>query len=98
MKKTYSLYEAKAKLSEIIREVRERGVTVVVSYHGRPVAEIRPVEQEPALDPRVAELVRKGLMTAPSRKMPPDFWDMPIGEDPTGSVLEALLEERREGR
>ncbi len=38
----YSLYEAKAKFSEIIRRVRE-GRTVTVSYRGEPVAEIRPL-------------------------------------------------------
>lgn len=41
---TYSLYEAKAKLSAIIRRVRE-GRRVLVTVHGEPVAEIRPVEQ-----------------------------------------------------
>ncbi len=42
MKDTYSLYEAKAKLSAIMRQVRE-GRSVVVTLHGKPVAEIRPV-------------------------------------------------------
>jgi prevent-host-death family protein len=30
--------------SEIIRSVRDEGVEYVVTYHGRPVAVIRPVE------------------------------------------------------
>jgi prevent-host-death family protein len=42
MKETYSLYEAKAKLSAIMRQVRE-GRSVVVTVHGEPVAEIRPI-------------------------------------------------------
>lgn len=42
MKDTYSLYEAKAKLSAIVRQVRE-GRSVVVTVHGEPVAEIRPI-------------------------------------------------------
>lgn len=42
MRDTYSLYEAKAKLSAIVRRVRE-GHTVVVTVHGRPAVEIRPV-------------------------------------------------------
>ena len=45
MAKTYSTYEAKAKFSEIIKLVRE-GRTVTVSYHGKPVAEIRPVQTD----------------------------------------------------
>ena len=56
MKRVYSLYEAKAKLSEIIREVRERRVTVVVSYHGRPVAEIRALDEADDADPLAARI------------------------------------------
>ena len=44
MRRTYSLYEAKARLSAIIRQVRE-GQRVVVTLHGEPVAEIRPLAQ-----------------------------------------------------
>ena len=57
MKRTYSLYEAKAKLSEIIRHVRERGASVTISYHGQAVAEIRPVQQADPED-RVAQRLR----------------------------------------
>ena len=38
----YSIYDAKARFSELIRKVRG-GLTVVVSYRCEPVAEIRPV-------------------------------------------------------
>src|SRR4030065_741063 len=48
MRDTYSLYEAKAKLSAIIRRVRE-GRHVLVTVHGEPVAEIRPVARAAAL-------------------------------------------------
>jgi prevent-host-death family protein len=50
MNDTYSVYEAKAKLSEILRRVRE-GQTVTISYHGKPVAEVKPVEQAGASRP-----------------------------------------------
>ena len=40
---TYSTHDAKAKFSEVIRRVRD-GETVVVSYRGDPVAEIKPVK------------------------------------------------------
>ena len=39
----YSIYDAKARFSELIRTVRE-GRTVLVSYRGEPVAEIRPIQ------------------------------------------------------
>jgi prevent-host-death family protein len=40
----YSTYDAKARFSEILRKVRE-GKVVTISYHGRPVAEVRSIEQ-----------------------------------------------------
>lgn len=65
MKRTYSLYEAKARLSEIIRQVREHGVGVTISYHGRPVAEIRPIDAEPddPVETRFRELLQSGVIS-----------------------------------
>ncbi len=66
-KKTYSTYEAKARFSEILRAVRERGETVTVSYHGEPVAEIRPLPRPEAEDPltaRVRALEAQGVVVA----------------------------------
>ena len=40
----YSTYDAKARFSEILRKVRE-GKVITISYHGRPVAEVRPIEE-----------------------------------------------------
>ena len=40
---TYSTYEAKARFSEVLRQVRE-GETVTVTYRGEPVAEIRLIQ------------------------------------------------------
>jgi prevent-host-death family protein len=63
---TYSTYEAKAKLSEILRKV-ERGRTVRISRRGQPIAEIRPVRDEPtSLEDRIAELRRLGVVTTPT--------------------------------
>jgi prevent-host-death family protein len=66
MRRTYSVYEAKARLSEIIRLVRERGESVLVSYHGRPVAEIRPIEapqDETPVERRIRELTERGAVS-----------------------------------
>jgi len=64
MRKTYSTYEAKARLSEILRQVRERGETVTVTYRGEPIAEIRPVEAEQGtpLEKRMGDLERSGVI------------------------------------
>ena len=63
MKDTYSLYEAKAKLSAIVRRVRE-GHTVLVTVHGEPAVEIRPVAPvKQSMEERYAELVQRGVVT-----------------------------------
>lgn len=65
MRDTYSLYETKARLSAIIRRVRE-GHRVVVTVHGTPVAEIRPVEERPTgLAGRLAQLAESGVLIRP---------------------------------
>ncbi len=67
MKRTYSIYEAKAKFSRIIRLVREQGAAVTISYHGAPVAEIRPVGPGGASGPdaHLATLVDAGVPSPP---------------------------------
>ncbi len=65
MSKWYSVYEAKAKFSEIIRKVRE-GRTVTVTYHGEPVAEVRPIAPVGAgLEDRVRQLEDRGVVVRP---------------------------------
>jgi prevent-host-death family protein len=62
MRDTYSLYEAKAKLSAIVRKVRE-GRSVIVTLHGEPVAEIRPVTRAGGgIDTRIDELAERGIV------------------------------------
>ena len=86
---TYSTYEAKAKFSEVIRRVRE-GDTVVVSYRGEPVAEIKRIEPpKTSLDERMAELERQGVLIR-SRGTRRGF--KPIAHRP--GALKRFLEER----
>jgi prevent-host-death family protein len=67
MRDTYSLYETKAKLSAIIRRVRE-GHSVVVTVHGEAVAEIRPMAAaETDLDQRLDQLAERGILVRPER-------------------------------
>ena len=59
---TYSLYDAKAKLSEIVRRVRE-GRTITLTYRGTPVAEVRPIEKPTGgLEEHLQELIRRGVI------------------------------------
>ena len=86
---TYSTYDAKAKFSEVIRRVRE-GETVVVSYRGEPVAEIKPIEPpKTSLEEHLKELERRGVLI-PARGPRKGF--KPLGHRPGG--LKRFLEER----
>ncbi len=67
MKDLYSTYEAKAKLSEILRQVRS-GRTVRISHRGEPIAEIRPIDASPAgWEGRVRELTDRGVLVRSTR-------------------------------
>jgi prevent-host-death family protein len=61
----YSIYEAKARLSEIIRQVKARR-RVVITERGVPVAKVIPyTESKPAkLADRIAALVKSGSIVA----------------------------------
>jgi prevent-host-death family protein len=62
--RTYTTYEAKAKLSEILRRVRG-GETVRISYYGEEVAEVRPIEAHLDTRRRLERLVAAGIVEAP---------------------------------
>lgn len=58
----YSTYEAKARFSEVLRRVRE-GRTITVTYHGEPVAEIRPLDRPGGSAARMDWLRSRGLLS-----------------------------------
>ncbi len=71
MRNTYSLYEAKAKLSAIVRKVRE-GQPVIVTLHGKPVVEIRSISSEgTGLDSRIEDLNERGILVRRENKSRP---------------------------
>ena len=74
MHSSYSLYEAKARLSALVRMVRE-GRRVVITVHGKPAAELRPVEsEETGLEDRLAQLADRGVLVrrdASARRLEP---------------------------
>ena len=63
MDRTLTLYEAKARFSEVLRLVGE-GATIVVTVRGRKVARIIPYGDE-TIDARLARLVASGRLTPP---------------------------------
>ena len=89
MRISYSLYEAKAKLSAIVRQVRE-GQHVTVTVHGEPVVEIRPVApRKKGLAARLEDLEGRGILVPAGGK--PD--ELRAVERRPGA-LERFLKER----
>lgn len=97
--RTVSISEAKNKLSALLDRVRG-GETILILDRGSPVAKLAPADDIPD-DARVARLVRAGIVRPPKRRGP-----VPSGllaQPPPGPVkgagaVDALIEERREGR
>lgn len=89
MATVYSTYDAKTHFSEILRKVRA-GQRVLVSYHGRPVAEIRPVERKETFEQRLDRLEAEGLLVPPEH--PPGTKMGPVVRKP--GALKRFLESR----
>jgi prevent-host-death family protein len=94
---TVSISETKATLSALLDRVKA-GETITITDRGVPVAQIVPLNggSEADWDARLESLERRGLIRRPKKK--PDLsWllERPLPKS-RESVLEALLEERRE--
>ena len=93
--KTASVSEAKAKLSALLDLVRA-GETVVILQRGRPVARLVPAVEADDVQGRLARLERAGLIRRGRGRLVERV--LAPGPRARASVVEALLEERREGR
>lgn len=69
---TYSIYQTKARLSEVLRLVKTRR-EVVITERGKPIAKIVPFEQtdEDSLDQRIEYLAATGQLV-PAKIAPGD--------------------------
>ena len=91
MSKSYSVYETKSKLSEILRLVKS-GKEVIVNERGTPIAKILPFKEESSLEHRFQEMVQCGKIQAAERNR---NLNSPLKKkDP--SVLKRFLKERDE--
>src|SRR2546430_2086365 len=99
MKKA-TITEAKNQLSALIDRVRH-GETIVITDRGRPVARLMSALTDADEDPegRLARLERRGGIRLATGRPPRDLImrKLPKVRKPSGA-LDALLEERREGR
>jgi prevent-host-death family protein len=95
--KTTGVSELKAHLSEYLNQVKA-GIEIMITDRGRPVARLVPVSPRERTKESLARMQKEGLIRLGDGRIPRDFWKMPRPDDPQGLVLEALLEERGEGR
>ena len=73
MPKTYSTYEAKARLSELLAQVR-KGEVVTITHRGEAVAEVTPVTRpDTSIARRLEELRRKGVLSFPATNAKREF-------------------------
>jgi len=95
-----NIAELKNNLSRYLRKVRA-GETVLIMDRNRPIARIERVRQEETGSERRARLIAVGKLVPPKNPIPHrEIVERLRKNRPTSkeSVLEALLEERREGR
>jgi antitoxin (DNA-binding transcriptional repressor) of toxin-antitoxin stability system len=91
-----TISQLKNALSAYLDKVRA-GETVLVCDRDQPIARIERVRGEASPDDRLANLERAGLLRR-SGKRPPLEALRAAAPKPRQSVLQALLEERAEGR
>lgn len=91
-----SISETKAKLSALLDRVKS-GEEITITDRGKPIARIVPVPADDVdWDERLVRLERQNLIRRPSRKLDIEaFLARPLAQS-RASVLDALLEERRE--
>lgn len=90
---TVGIRELKASLSSYLRRVREGKETVLITEHGKPVAEIRPLEDD--VNERMRAMVTLGQANWSGQPLPPNSTDatLPQIRGPK-TVAELLLEDR----
>ena len=97
--KRVPISKLKAKLSEYLEAVRA-GEEIIVTDRGRPVARIAPVSGPEERESRLRMLVRTGQARPPDVEGGIDLELIAALRPrvPGAGVVDALLEERREGR
>jgi prevent-host-death family protein len=98
--KRASISDAKNRFSQLIDSLKG-GSSVLIMDRGRPVARLEPVTggSKSDSDGQFARLVREGIVRPGRGSLPKDFFSArPPRAKGGASVLQVLLEERREGR
>lgn len=85
--RSYSVYEAKTKLSELLRIVKN-GAEVIVLERGEPIAKVVPLKAQDELRGRLQVLEEQGLLISAKGH------DFPDAIKPVKGGLKRFLEER----
>lgn len=96
--RTATITETKNNLSALL-DIVKGGETILILDRGRPVARLESAITQPTDDGRLERLERQGLIRRGRGGMRELVASFPSVRTRSGaSVVEALLEERREGR
>lgn len=97
MKRTVSVVELKARLSEQLRLVKA-GHELIVTERRVPVARLMPLDEQERKSSRRMRLTRDGTLRPGRGRLPKILQRAPAGAEIGSDVLAALLEERGEDR
>jgi prevent-host-death family protein len=89
---TYPVYEAKARLSALLRQVKARR-EVIITERGKRIARLVPIdeEREETLDSRIERLVESGaILAAPD----PSTGPLPRAAVPSKGAVRRFLRDR----
>jgi prevent-host-death family protein len=89
--------DLKARLSEHLRLVKA-GHEVVITERNVPVARLVPLDDSERRSTRRLRLTRAGIVKPGAGKMPALLKRPPAGKPASISAVDALLDERRDGR
>lgn len=95
MKRSASVAEFKARLSEFLRQVKG-GSELLITERGVPIARVTPLADEERKSTRRLRLTRAGHIRPGRGPVPKILQSPPAGQPVGASVLEALLAERGE--
>jgi prevent-host-death family protein len=93
MKRTASVVQFKARLSEYLRQVKAGG-ELLITERGVPIVRVTPLDDAERKSTRRLRLSRAGQIKPGRGRVPKVLQSPPNGEGTGAGVLEALLAER----
>jgi antitoxin (DNA-binding transcriptional repressor) of toxin-antitoxin stability system len=91
-----TISQLKNRLSAYLKKVRA-GATVLIFDRDQPIARLERIEASGRVDDRIRRLEKAGVVKRPTRALRLESLK-PMPEPSGRSVVEALLEDRRDGR